>query len=112
MARISVPSLTHLDALPVRSTIGVAKPWQVQPSTLIGPPPPLPGASPDLMASAYLCSINMAVAQLTWPEVTSMWIGTFAAVLVEPHDVVVDLTLAGELPQPTATASSRAVSTA
>src|SRR5579859_6643970 len=77
----------------------------------MGPPPPFPGACPDLIASAYFCSIASAVAQLTWPDVTSMWIGTFAAVLVVPQAVSFGLVLAGALLQPTAAASSRVIST-
>jgi len=52
MARISALPFTHLEAFPVRSTTGVAKPWQVQPCTLTGPPPPLPGSRPAEMALA------------------------------------------------------------
>jgi hypothetical protein len=52
VARISMPSLTHLDVLPVFSSSGVGKPWQVQPFTVIGPPPPLPGALPATIALA------------------------------------------------------------
>jgi hypothetical protein len=52
MARISAFPLTHFEALPVRSTTGVAKPWQVQPSIRTGPPPPFPGAWPAVIALA------------------------------------------------------------
>lgn len=44
ISMIWVPCLAHLETLPVLSTSGVGKPWQVQPLTVIGPPPPLPGA--------------------------------------------------------------------
>ena len=52
IARISSAPLTHLEAFPVRSTTGVVNPWHVQPPTLTGPPPPLPGAWPARIAPA------------------------------------------------------------
>src|SRR5690348_6309472 len=85
-ARISAVPLTHLDALPVRRTSGVAKPRQVQPSTLTGPPPPLPGSLPDAIASAYFRSMLIASSQSTLPRRTSMVTGTLTAVLVVPHE--------------------------
>ena len=35
--------LRHCDTFPVRSTSGVSYPWQVQPLTTTGAPPPFPG---------------------------------------------------------------------
>jgi hypothetical protein len=75
-----------LDALPVRSTTGVAKPRQVQPSTFTGPPPPLPGSLPDSIAAAYFRSTLIASSQSTLPRCTSMVTGTFAAVFVVPQE--------------------------
>src|SRR5579871_3733618 len=113
MARISSPPLTHLEALPVCRTIGVAKPWQVQPSTLIGPPPPLPGAWPDLTATSYFFSTARAVWQENWPFTISMWIGTFAAVFAWPQETALAAVVFGgdeEEPQATADVSTRASS--
>jgi diguanylate cyclase (GGDEF)-like protein len=51
-ARISEFPVWHSEASPVLRTLGVGYPWQVQPSTVSGAPPPLPLSSPFLMAVA------------------------------------------------------------
>ena len=51
-ATISAPSLVHFEVSPVRRISGVSNPTQTQPVTVIGPPPPLPGALPDATSAA------------------------------------------------------------
>lgn len=51
-ARISEFPVWHSEASPVLRTLGVGYPWQVQPSTVSGAPPPLPLSWPFLMAVA------------------------------------------------------------
>jgi hypothetical protein len=77
--------LWHCDAFPVRSTSGVSYPWQVQPFTTTGAPPPFPGTCPSLSLAAYSFSTRMAVVQFTEPLATVMTTGTPAAVRALPH---------------------------
>src|SRR5215469_14989907 len=86
ISSISSLSCVHLEALPVCRTTGVAKPSQVHPMILTGPPPPLPGARPDLIALAYASSTAFAVAQGTLPRATSTRTGTWAAVRALPQN--------------------------
>jgi diguanylate cyclase (GGDEF)-like protein len=51
-ASISDFPVWHSEASPVLRTLGVAYPWQVHPSTLIGAPPPVPWTSPFLRSVA------------------------------------------------------------
>jgi diguanylate cyclase (GGDEF)-like protein len=51
-ASISELPVRHSEASPVLRTLGVAYPWQVHPSTLIGAPPPVPWTSPFLKSVA------------------------------------------------------------
>lgn len=82
---MALPPLRHCDAFPVRSTSGVSYPWQVQPLTTTGAPPPFPGTCPPEILAAYSFSIRMAVAQFTEPLATVMTTGTPAAVRALPQ---------------------------
>src|SRR5438094_826959 len=82
---MALPPLRHCDAFPVRSTSGVSYPWQVQPLTTTGAPPPFPGTCPSLILAAYSFSTRMAVVQFTEPLPTVMTTGTPAAVRAPPQ---------------------------
>jgi hypothetical protein len=82
---MALPPLRHCDAFPVRSTSGVSYPWQVQPLTTTGAPPPFPGTCPSLILAAYSFSTRMAVVQFTEPLATVMMTGTPAAVRALPQ---------------------------
>ena len=84
-ARIAALPVWHCDAFPVLSTSGVLYPWQVQPLTTTGAPPPLPGTCPSLILAAYSFSTCIAVSQFTEPLATLMMTGTPAAVRVLPQ---------------------------
>ncbi len=71
--------------MPVCSTRGVGYPWQVQPFTVRGAPPPLPFRSPRLTIAAKSFSMPSAVAQDTDPLVTLTMTGTLAPVRVVPQ---------------------------
>jgi hypothetical protein len=47
-----VPPCRQRDAFPVLSTSGVENPWQVQPLTVTGAPPPLPRTWPAVILAA------------------------------------------------------------
>ena len=82
---MALPPLRHCDAFPVRSTSGVSYPWQVQPLTTTGAPPPFPRTCPSLILAAYSFSTRMAVVQSTEPLATVMTTGTPAAVRALPQ---------------------------
>ena len=82
---MALPPLRHCDAFPVRSTSGVSYPWQVQPLTTTGAPPPFPGTCPSLILAAYSFSTRMAVVHFTEPLATVMTTGTPAAVRALPQ---------------------------
>ena len=82
---MALPPLWHCDAFPVRSTSGVSYPWQVQPFTTTGAPPPFPGTCPPEILAAYSFSTRMAVVQFTEPLATVMTTGTPAAVRALPQ---------------------------
>jgi len=82
---MALPPRRHCDAFPVRSTSGVSYPWQVQPFTTTGAPPPFPGTCPSLILAAYSFSTRMAVVQFTEPLATVMTTGTPAAVRALPQ---------------------------
>ena len=82
---MAVPPLRHCDAFPVLSTSGVSKPWQVQPLTTTGAPPPFPGTCPPEILAAYSFSTRMAVLQFTAPLATLMTTGTPTALRVFPQ---------------------------
>jgi len=82
---MALPPLWHCDAFPVRSTSGVSYPWQVQPLTTTGAPPPLPATCPLEILAAYSFSTRMAVVQFTEPLATVMTTGTPAAVCALPQ---------------------------
>jgi hypothetical protein len=90
----------HCEALPVLSTSGVEYPWQVQPRTVTGAPPPVPGTFPALIMAAYSFSTCIATPQFTVPFATLMMIGTFAAVWVEPQVAPTPTSRAAEDAQP------------
>ncbi len=82
---MALPPLRHRDAFPVRSTSGVSYPWQVQPLTTTGAPPPFPGTCPPEILAAYSFSTRIAVLQFTEPLATVMTTGTPAAVRALPQ---------------------------
>src|ERR1700761_735915 len=82
---MALPPWRHCDAFPVRSTSGVSYPWQVQPLTTTGAPPPFPGTCPPEILAAYSFSTRMAIAQFTEPLATVMTTGTPAAVRARPQ---------------------------
>jgi hypothetical protein len=51
-ATTSALAVWHSEALPVFSTSGVGYPWQVQPFTATGAPPPLPRIWPCMSIDA------------------------------------------------------------
>jgi hypothetical protein len=63
----------------------VGYPWQVQPFTGSGAPPPLPFRSPFRTSEAYSFVTLMAIRQSTCPLVTFTTTGTLAPVRVTPH---------------------------
>jgi diguanylate cyclase (GGDEF)-like protein len=84
-ATISEFPVWHSDVSPVLRTLGVAYPWQVQPPTFSGAPPPLPLSWPRSMAVAYAFSTARAVEQDTSPLATLMTTGMLAPLRVVPH---------------------------
>src|ERR1700689_868481 len=88
----------HCDAMPVLSNSGVEYPWQVQPLTATGAPPPGPATCPSLTLAAYSFSTRIATPQFTVPLATLIRTGTFTAVRVLPQ--VVPAVAAEEWPAP------------
>ena len=82
---MAVPPSWHCDAIPVLSNSGVEYPWQVQPLTLTGAPPPFPGTCPLRTFAAYSFSTRMATLQSTVPLETLIRTGTSTAVRVLPQ---------------------------
>ena len=85
-ARTSPPSSRHTDVWPVFRTSGVGKPWQVQPLTRTGAPPPVP----RIPAHAHHGRVRVLHPQrgragtpIPWSTVTMT--GTFAPVRVVPQ---------------------------